>query len=110
MLRASDVRIMPPVTDPSSALGKSWRHSLRVETREQAKKPRPWLMGHPLLTRVNGPSFGCWLPPGAWPVASTAGNGPRATPLVRISATPLPLRLRLPLAIFMPLPLIMPRT
>ena len=28
---------MPPVTDPSSALGKSWRHSLRVETREQAK-------------------------------------------------------------------------
>ena len=25
------------MTDPSSALGKSWRHSLRVETREQAK-------------------------------------------------------------------------
>ena len=37
VLRGSDVRIMPPVTDPSSALGKSWRHSLRVETREQAK-------------------------------------------------------------------------
>ena len=35
--RAADVRIMPPVTDPSSALGKSWRHSLRVETREQAE-------------------------------------------------------------------------
>ena len=37
MWRAADVRIMPPVTDPSSALGKSWRHSLRVETREQAE-------------------------------------------------------------------------
>ena len=31
------VRIMPPVTDPSSALGKSWRHSLRVDTPAQAE-------------------------------------------------------------------------
>jgi len=31
------VRIMPPVTDPSSALGKSWRNSLRVETVEEAE-------------------------------------------------------------------------
>ena len=26
------VRVMPPVTDPGSALGKSWKNSLRVET------------------------------------------------------------------------------
>ena len=31
------VRIMPPVTDPSSALGKSWRHSLRVESEAEAE-------------------------------------------------------------------------
>jgi len=31
------VRIMPPVTDTSSALGKSWKHSLRVETAEAAE-------------------------------------------------------------------------
>ena len=40
---------MPPVTDPSSALGKSWRHSLRVETREQAKAtPLPLRLRLPL--------------------------------------------------------------
>jgi hypothetical protein len=31
------VRVMPEETDPSSALGKSWRVSLGVQTREQAK-------------------------------------------------------------------------
>jgi len=31
------VRVMPPETDPSSALGKSWRVSLGVETRDQAE-------------------------------------------------------------------------
>lgn len=31
------IRIMPPVTDPSSALGKSWKHSLRVESEEAAE-------------------------------------------------------------------------
>lgn len=51
------VRIMPPVTDPSSALGKSWRHSLRVETREQAEvalaalgSTWEWLPGEMLRT------------------------------------------------------------
>lgn len=51
------VRIMPPVTDPSSALGKSWRHSLRVETREQAEAALAalgsswdWLPGEMLRT------------------------------------------------------------
>ena len=51
------VRIMPPVTDPSSALGKSWRHSLRVETREQAEAALTalgsawdWLPGEMLRT------------------------------------------------------------
>ena len=55
--RAADVRIMPPVTDPSSALGKSWRHSLRVETREQAEAALAalgsaweWLPGQMLRT------------------------------------------------------------
>jgi hypothetical protein len=50
-------RIMPPVTDPSSALGKSWRHSLRVETREQAEAALralqstwEWLPGEMLRT------------------------------------------------------------
>ena len=31
------VRIMPPVTDPSSALGKSWKNALRVETVPEAE-------------------------------------------------------------------------
>ena len=35
--RASRRILIIIATDPSSALGKSWRHSLRVETREQAK-------------------------------------------------------------------------
>jgi hypothetical protein len=31
------VRVMPAVTDASSALGKSWKHSLRVETADEAE-------------------------------------------------------------------------
>ena len=31
------VRVMPPVTDPGSALGKSWKNSLRVETAAEAE-------------------------------------------------------------------------
>eukprot|EP00966_Prymnesium_polylepis_P224915 5202161-Prymnesium_polylepis.1 len=42
---------MPPVTDPSSALGKSWRNSLRVETHEEAEA----------ALRAMGSSFD-WLP------------------------------------------------
>ena len=47
------VRIMPPVTDPSSALGKSWRHSLRVETEAEAEAK---------LTELE--STWTWLPGG----------------------------------------------